>query len=321
MPARIRVFLQDKMRALGKPAYLYLPVTPDTPGVIKCSCVDNATTQADQPCYSCYGVHYAPGYLRFGSETLYWASIEPGWTLTNCALDLEIRPNRILMDAGATAAIIETTDKSVSVAAGLIPTWDYDQNSFLRAPGNTVTTEYSKDSGATWIPIDQINNAVNAPKNTDSVRLRITLGRVQATDKSPAFEISRLRRAQTEYLPKQLMRRPDYQAGQILLLRTWVIEQMQLQPALARQTQHLQDRGWTLPLDFFSTALTADTPPAKINNRQAGPHPFYESHFGVEKGDRYAMTSLSYNEQLGLFTHQSWADRLTQPGESYGLVF
>jgi len=236
-------------------------------------------------------------------------------------VDTLVRPNRILIDSGQTSATIESADKAVSVGAGVSPTWTYEQNSFLRATGNSVTTEFSTDSGVTWIPIADINNAANAPTGTDTVRLRITLGRSATTDKSPAFEIARLRRPRPEGVSRQLLRRPDYTAGQILLLRTWVIEQMQLQPGLGRQTQHLQDRGWTLPLDFFDTSLTADTAVVKIENRQAGPHPFYEMQFGVEKGNRYAMTSLSYNEQLGLFTHQSWADRLTQPGESYGLVF
>ena len=105
IPAKVRVLLQDKMRGMGKPAYLWMPVQSTDAGVVACTCVNDTTGQADQPCYTCYGTKYAPGYLRFAHETLFWASAEAsGWTLTNCTLDTTVRPHRVLMDSGATSA-------------------------------------------------------------------------------------------------------------------------------------------------------------------------------------------------------------------------
>jgi len=318
---KIRVLLHDKLRSLGKSAYLYVPVTPDTPGVTACTCVRDTTDQADQPCYTCHGTHYAPGYLRFGHQTLYWASAEAAdFTLVGCALDTTIRPHRVLMSAGTTTATVETTDKGFTAPGSDL--WSMSTNAMLRAAGNAVTVEFSTDAGTTWYAASEVNNAVVGLSGTGTVRLRITLSRAAAGDKSPAWEVTRLRRPEGENVNRMLLKKSGYAAGEILILRTWAVEQMGLDPARGQQIGHLQDRGWTAPLDFFDVSLTRDTPAVKIRDRDAaGPHPFYELRHGIRAGDRYAIVSVSYNEQFDIFTHQSWADRLTQPGESYGLVW
>lgn len=321
IPGKVRTLLQDKLRGLGKPAYLYLPVVSTTAGVVACTCVRDTTNQADQPCLSCYGAHYAPGYLRFGHSTLFWASAETaGWTLAGCALDTDIRPNRVLMNTGATSCTVTTTDKAFTNPSNA--TWTTRTDSMLRAAGSTVAVEFSTDAGVSWYPVSEVNNTSVGLLGSGNVRLRITMTRVLAADKTPAWEITRLRRPEPENARATLVRQhTNFSAGQILVLRTWAIEQTAGNPGQGRQVGHLQDRGWTVPLDFFDSSLTADTPAVKIDDRGAGPHPFYELAYGIHSGDRYAITSLSYNEQLGLFTHQSWADRLAQQGESYHLVY
>ena len=319
-PQKIRVLLQDKLRGLGKLAWLYLPVTSTTSGVVACTCVRDSTQQADQPCFTCYGTHYAPGYLRFGSTTLFWASAEAaGFTLAGCALDTTIKPNRVLLNTGATTGTITTTDKAFSNPDAVA--WALNTDEMLRATGNTVVVQFSIDAGTNWRASSDINNAIVGLVGTGNVRLRITLTRSAAADKSSAWEITRLRRVRDEHVNRMLLKRPSYLAGQILLLRTWAIEQVGLDAGAGRQVGQMADRGWTAPLDFFDTSLTMDTPSVKIDDRDPGPHPFYEIAYGIHSGDRYAITGLSFNEQFGLFTHQSWGDRLVQRGESYHLVY
>lgn len=315
------MFLYDKMRALGKPVHLYLPVHSGTSGAVACTCIGETTRQSDRPCYTCYGAQYAPGFLRFGHQTLFWASAEAsGWTLSNCSLDTRIQPHRILLDSNALTGTITTTVKAFTNPKNA--DWEYQIDSFLRGTGNTVTGTFSTDGGTNWYALADINGANKPGVDGGNIQLRVEMTRTAAGDKSPAFEIARIRRAMSENANTLLTdTRSDYSAGQILVLRTWVMEKAGLDAARGRQIDHVSDRGWTLPLDIFDTSITTDTPAVLIDDSTPGPHPWYMRTTGVQQGNRYALTQVSLSEQLGIMTHQTFSDRRAQSGEVYHLVF
>ncbi len=319
---KIKVLLQDKLIAQGRLVELWLPVEEDTPGTVACTCDKDTRPAGDYRCLSCYGTRRVPGYLRFMHETLFFASAEHvSGTFVSTERDLSIKPNRIRLSSGALTGTYETADKAFTNPNDL--DWEFEAAVFRKTATDTILVEFSTDAGGTWTDIVDLNGA-NKPTGTGAVRLRVTLTRAALTTDSPDFEIVRIRRRQPEHQNKASTVRSDLQAGQILLLRTWVIEQTLRQIALARQTNFQGDKAWTAPLDFFDSRITRETPAAKVNDREAGPHPFYEHAFGIDIGERFPIYQVSYNEQLGadpVFTHQAFFDRRAQPGELYHLVF
>jgi len=321
-PESIRVLLEDKLIARGKLVTLWLPVHDTTPGVVPCTCVKDTSKAADQPCLSCYGQRFIPGFLKFMTQTLFWSSAEASsFVLTGCQVDLSIKPNRITLSPSSTSATIVTTDKAYTNPQAAL--WTVHMDAFDRSPGATVTAEFSTDAGVTYNPIANINNIGVQPVGTGTLRLRITMTRTATTVKSPVFEIARVRRVTVENVnPRLTDQKVNYQPGQIIVARTQVLERFSLEANRGIVADHLQDRGWTSPLDLFDQSLTHDTPPCRIDEGfGAGPHPFYEYSDGVLQGTRYPIVQLAWNEQIGVFTQQSWADRRAQPGEVYNLVF
>jgi len=321
---KVKVLLQDKLLAEGKPVNLWLPVTPDTPGIIPCSCVKDTTERADYKCYSCYGTKNVPGFLRFQHETIFASSAKTevlaGYVLTDTERDLDIKPNRLRLIDGALTGTIETIDKPFTNPDGL--DWEFQVASFRKLATDVIGAEFSTDSGGTWTDLTLINGA-NRPTGAGNIRFRITLTRISATSDSPDFEILRIRRPRPEDQQPQIpATRSDVLPGMILILRTWYIEQALRHIQLGNQTNFDSDRSWTAPLDFFDVNITPDTPPAKINDRDSGPHPFYEHAFGVEIGERFPIFQVSVNENIDFtFTHQAFFDRRSQPGEVYGLIY
>src|SRR5574343_186918 len=137
---RIQVWQQDKLILSGRPVHLWLPVGESqvdadpgggiggNVGAIRCTCVASAAVRADRTCTHCYGTGYAPGYLRFGYDTIsalaaHAAPASGGyggeaWTLTDVELDTTITPWRFALSAGATTGTVETTDRDFSVVGG-----------------------------------------------------------------------------------------------------------------------------------------------------------------------------------------------------------
>jgi hypothetical protein len=130
-----------------------------------------------------------------------------------------------------------------------------------------------------------------------------------------------MRRPMIENENEMIIRtRPDHVTGRILILRPWVAEQDSLEPGRGRIIDHLGDRTWTAPLDFFDSSLAHDTPACRIDDA-FGPHPFYQFSSGIQAGTRYVLTKVNYNDQFGVFTHQLFDDRRAQDGENYWLVW
>jgi hypothetical protein len=319
---KIKVLLQDKLIAMGRPTELWLPVKETTPGTVPCTCDKDTRPASDFRCLSCYGTRKVPGYLRFLHETIFAASAEyASLTLVSVERDLDIKPNRLRLTSTATTGTITTPDKPFANPQD--EDWTFEVAAFNKTVTDVITVEFSTDAGGTWTNIVDLNGA-NKPTGSGNIRFRITLTRAATTTDSPDFEILRIRHRQPDRQTTQSKVRKDLEAGQVLMLRTWVIERVLRQMALGRQIDFQADKAWTAPLDFFDKLITADTPDAKISDREAGPHPFYEHAVGIDQGERFPIYQVSYNENLGAeptFTHQAFFDRRAQDGEMYHLVF
>jgi len=322
VPDKLKALLQDKLIAMGRPCELWLPVNEDTAGVVHCTCDKETRPAGDFRCMTCYGMRFAPGYQRFLHETLFWCSAEyASFTLVNVSRDTEIKPNRLRLSSAALTGTVTTQDKAYANPRG--EDWTFEVAAFRKTSTDVILAEFSTDGGTTWTDLTLINGA-NKPTGSGNIRLRITLTRSALTTDSPDFEIARVRRRMPERMTKQSQIRHGDDAllaGQILVLRTWVVEQAMRQLGLARQVNYSGDKSWTAPLDFYDTEIEADTPSAKINDRDAGPHPFYERAYGIGTGERFPLFQISWNEELLTFTHQHFFDRKAQPGELYHLVY
>jgi len=330
--AKVRVLLQDQLRLNGKPAALWLPVAPTTAGVVACTCDKDTSQNSDFKCMTCFGMRYAPGFLKFGYSTLHFSSAEASsFTLTTAALDLRKKPNRIQISSGATSAIIETQDKAFDNPAG--DDWEVELLAYRRTSGDTFTLEWSIDAGSTWYTVALTDGplygfrgaltGIGKPVGTGTLRFRVTLTRTSAsTPESPTFEIVRARHVRSRDVNSALLSRPDYNAGKILVLKTWDQEFVAREVARGRTVDHLGDRLMTTPLDFFDTSVTRDTPAAAVDDREAGAHPFFEYTTGVRASQRYAIHAINLDVTIGdIFTHQSFSERRVQDGELYWYVF
>lgn len=328
--AKARVLLQDKLVTKGKWVDLFLPVSSSTAGVVACTCVKDTTDSADRTCLSCYGTHYAPGFLKFLHSTLFWSSAESSsFTLTGVEVSTTKKAHVFSLSSGTLSGTIETTDKAYTNPNDL--DWDVKFEAYRRDAGHTFTLEFSTDGGGGWtaIALTEVTDGFGFEgtipgamiSGTGSIRMRITMTRASSTDRTPYSEIVRIRRTLTENVNTRLQkRRADFVPGSILILRPWTQQQDMVEPGRGHIVQHVGDRAWTSPLDFFDLSLTHDTPPCKVDNTQ-GPHPFYEYTSGLQLGDRYALTKFYYNEQFGPFTHQYFDDRRAQDGEHYHLIW
>ena len=325
--ARIRVLLQDKLLTRGEWAELYLPVGEDTPGAVACTCVKETSRAADRECLTCFGASYAPGYLKFMHQTLFWCSAEDSsFTLTNCVASTAKKANLIGITTGQTTATIVTQDKAFTNPTDI--DWSLELITYRRTTGGTFTLEYSTDAGTTYFPVTLTEvtgvNAVGFTGSIDgqelsssgSIRFRITMTRLLAGDLSPFFEILRLRRITRENESKVFYRprKQDFRPGHILILKPWMQEQGSLEAGRGQLVDHTGDRTWTAPLDFFDTSLTHDTPSCRVDD-QLGAHAFYKYTGGVQEGTRYVLTKTYISEKLGHFTHQFFDDRRAQKHE------
>lgn len=327
---KIRVMLQDKLITRGRWCRLWLPVGSTTSGVVPCTCVKASTDTADRTCLTCYGTKYAPGYQKFLTETLFWASAEhASFTLTGAQISTAKKANLVVLTNGETTGIVETQEKAYTNPNE--EAWEVRVDAYLRSAGATLTLEYSIDSGASWDPVALTTQPLGYTGSiagadlgiSGNIAFRVTLTRVSASDATPAFEILRMRRVRTEdENPFFEHNRTDWASGSILMLSPWVTENDGINPGQGRVVEHPGDKTWTSPLDFFDTSITADTPPCRIDDGDAGPHPFYRYSRGIQTDTTYVLTRSYWNEKLGIFTHQFFDDRRAQDEENpYSLVW
>lgn len=339
IPERIRVMQQDQLILLGRVVSLYLPVAWDSPGVVPCTCKKDTTNNSERLCITCFGTGYSPGYERFLHQTIHFSSSEASnFTLTNTEVSTLKKVNTIALSAGQLSGTVTTQNKAYNNTPG--KDYEVKLDAYRRADSQMITLEFSIDSGSTWNdvtltkvpgPLDPslpfigfgFTGTIAGVNITGSgnIKFRVTMTRASANDPAPHFEIVRARRVLSEHSnPLILKQRPDYTHGNILLLRTFTSEQDSLDSSRGRLTDHLGDRSWTAPLDFFDTSLTHDTPACRITD-YAGPHAFYEHVTGVQATNRYVMTKTNTSEQFGVFTYQDFDDRRVGNGEAYQLVW
>ena len=298
--AKIRVLLQDKLMSRGKDVFLWSMVSANTPGVLPCSCVKETANRADNTCSSCYGAKFIPGYLKFAHETLYLASVDPTATLNNVSLDYDIKPSRIALNDGVLTGTITSVAIPYDNHRNL--SWEFHGDGVNVLNTNTISYTFSTDN-IIYYPISQINDLGKQPIGIGNIYLQVILTRVNLTDRSPYFEILRIRH-------------PKHKHPYIKILRPWVRDLPQLMQYGLR-SDDAANTYWTAPLDFFDHSIPRDTPACRILERS-----IYQRIDGIDTDHRYIVASSDWNEQMGLFSWQHFTVRRVQPEEVYqALVF
>lgn len=300
IPAKIQALLWDKLRSRGKNIYLWREVLSTTPGVLPCSCIKDTSSRADITCSSCYGTQLIPGYLRFLHTTYFAASISENLVLTNTILDTQIKPYRILLQDCALTGTI--TFPAIPYSNLLNLNWDYKIDAPNILETNTVEVTFSTNN-ITFYPIAEINDLNKKPLNAGNLYFKVTLTRANADDRSPEFEILRVRHP-NKIDPYILILRPQFNEVSVLM-------------QYGRRLENLGERFWTVPLSFFDSQIVDNTPECKILENA-----FYERVSGINAGSRFVVAKNLYNEEFGRFTHQSFEPRRVQSEEVYSaLVF
>jgi len=300
IPQKIRALLQDKLLTRGKDAFLWVTVNDGTPNSLVCSCVKDTSEKPDVTCNSCYGTQFIPGYVKVLHNTLFLSSISLGASLTNVQLDIAIKPHRIVLQDMQLSGSITSCRLQYSNLLGL--DWDFKLDAPNIIETNLVQASFSTD-GIQFFPLEEINDNGKKPVGIGGIYLRVSLSRASVSDRSPEFQIVRVRY-------------PNRSKPYIKILRP----QRSDLPSLmqyGRRNEALGERFWTMPLDFFDSNIPKNTPLAKIQENA-----FYTRVDGIHAGDLYVTTKLMYDEEFGIFTWQSFEGRRTQPEEVYSkLVF
>jgi len=299
IPDKVSQLLSDKLESRGKRSYLWRQVTEDTANTLICSCIKNTTERPDITCNSCYGTGVIPGYKLFLHETLYLSSISPNSSLINVHVDTEIKPHRILLNDFQLNGLITSSRIQFSNPLGL--DWDIRVDSPNIKSTNLVTVSFSTN-GVNFYPIEDING-VNKPVGVGGLYIQVSLSRESVEDRSPEFQMVRLRH-------------PNRTDPYIKILRPNVNEIPTLMQYGGR-IENVGERFWTMPLSYFDSTIPENTVLARIVDNA-----FYARVDGINAGIRFVTTKLMFNEEFGIFTHQSFEPRRVQPEEVYGaLVF
>jgi hypothetical protein len=320
---RTRALLQDQLLAGGLRAYLWQSVVDPRNLIeplqaptytLRCSCVKKTGESADRRCKSCHGISFIPGYLKFGNETIWFASISPDLALTNVQLNTITKPNRIELVANALSGTIETPDVQF-IRTDLAGAWearcDYVQTD---SANSAVLTEFSTDRGSTWTTMAAI-----ASVNPESglIRFRITLMRNSLSNATPSWEILRAR-----YTTVPIQGR----------MGPWIMALKSVQ-----QNRNIQDlRGivldanpsnfWTAPLSLFDCSIPDQGGVGgTLDERNLIIDPafiqFLDGVPALLHHERWSCTNLTYSDPFAYLTKQNFQARLQQEQEFTGLVF
>jgi len=296
---KIEALLIDKLESLGKQVFLWQQVYADTPNVLECSCFKDTAKRPDITCNSCYGTNFMPGYIKFLHDTTSFPSIAAGITLTNIRLDTTIKPHRLLLDD---AALTGTIDFAPVLFSNLGYAWEYKLDAPIIKSTNTITVTFSTN-GTTYYPITSINTLGIKPVGIGNLYIKVVLTKAIVDDRGPEFEIFRLRHPKVDEPYIKILR------PQITEVPTWL--------QYGARSEQVGEAFWTVPLNYFDATIPAETPAARILENS-----FYARINGIDIGNRYVTTKLSYNDQFGQMTQQSFVPRRVQPEEVYSrLVF
>jgi hypothetical protein len=219
--------------------------------------------------------------------------------LINVKVDNEIKPHRIILDDLQLSGLITSSRIQYSNPLGL--NWEYKIDAPNIKATNLISVSFSLD-GINFYPIEDINGP-NKPIGIGGIYIQISLSRESVEDRSPEFQIIRLRH-------------PNSLNPYIKILRPNVNEI----PALMQyggRVENVGERFWTMPLSYFDSSIPEDTALARIIENA-----FYSRVDGIQAGTKFVITKLMFNEEFGKFTHQSFEPRRVQPEEVYeALVF
>ena len=294
IPGKVRALLQDKLESRGKNVFLWIESTEDSPNSLICSCVKVEADKPDVTCNSCYGTGIIPGYVKFLHETLFMSSISPGLSLTNLVLDTNIKPFRLVLADNQISGSATSPRLQYSNPMGL--DWDFLVDGPNIFEKNLISASFSVD-GINFYALEEINDVDKKPVGLGGIYFRISLGRPTVDDRSPEFFIIRARH-------------PSCHGPYIKILRPAVTEIPSLMQ-YGRRIENAAERFWTMPLDYFDPTIPVNTPLARIKENS-----FYARADGINAGNRFTTNKLVYDEEFGIFTHQSFETRRIQVEES-----
>lgn len=323
----------EKIIAMGLPLALWREAANVLENPRQCSCFKDTAKQPDIPCAQCYGTGFIPGYLKFGTQN-FWAEAplptsggfgtggfgqdgygEVGdWALVNVVLDTTNRPYRFMLASTATVGIAVSPNLIISPAslARKVGAWEAKAEMFTRDAGvnSSINIEVSKDSGASWFALNQLE--AQAPTQ---LQFRVTFSRTTVNVKSPMFEIVRARFPVIKDIVGEV------NEPVIRVIPSWLTE-AELRQAHGLKLEAEGNKFWTLPLNFFDSTIQGDTRGARIMDDV-----MVEDRQGTEQAFRYVITQFSYSETFGRFTRQEFSQRKAAgipgqlTGEQYYRVF
>jgi hypothetical protein len=152
---KMRALLQDQLLGGGLKVDLWMSVHDvrdgevAASGTLRCTCVKTSGEHADRRCFSCHGIGYVPGYLKFGYNTIWVSSASPGLTLHGTQINTVLKPNRYELQNGVLSGTIETPDLLYTRE---LPDFTWEARSDGVVKDNSaagITVEFSVDHGAT----------------------------------------------------------------------------------------------------------------------------------------------------------------------------
>lgn len=294
-PQKVIALNLDKIMAMGLPYNVWARLNAASePRSIQCTCWRDTTQQSDTQCTQCYGMRWQPGFLKFGFRTTFYSAAHQDLTLTNLVQITDKTPYRFQIAPGALSG--NWVSPTYLVADINVGRWDFHLDAPLRFPTNTVLTEFSIDNGSSYQVIANLPT-VN-PQFGGTIRFRVTLSRVAATDKSPLFEILR---ARFPVVPS--FRKTDANPGEILLLKTWDTDKF-LRESSGKSVESQGEKYWTMPLNYFDQRIAAESQDTVLNADH-----FLEEARGPETGVRYVSTQHAYSRTFKMFTRQEFMMR------------
>jgi hypothetical protein len=273
-----------------------------------CSCYKQTSKQPDGRCRSCYGTGIVPGYTKFGYHELHCSSIDPALTLANTSLYTEFTPYRLQLNAGSLTGTITSpvyTVEAPGIVAAVNPV-QFRADTYVRQPAGTAVVVTVSINGGGYVAVSTLPG-LSVPAG-QTLQFRVTLTRTLAADKSPFFEMLRVRYARLDDPFVRLLKgRPT---------RT-----------RARGAQGVEDsdgnlRFWTVPLRHFDDTIDQDpdvVAPPEVNLIQQ--KAFVEFREGVHVGARFDCTAFDYDDPKGIFISQGFSCRRPQRDEIIGQVF
>lgn len=306
-----RALLEDQIRIGGLRADLWFGVTDGT----RCACYKESTQQADRKCSTCYGIGYAPGYLKFGYDTVFLSATDSDITFTNTEITNTFKSSKIQLTDGSTTGIVESGDKSFSRAA-VGATWAYSVSDFVRiADSSTTTVEYSLDAGSSW---SDIANLPTANPASGSIRFRATLTRTSTAVLSPLFEIVRARYARIDLGTDISPINNEPRTGPWILAMLTTPVQQTLKSERGDFPSHSNTSYWTSGMSMFDPQVTPGSDAELIT----GPNVLISMLDGALTDKRYATTSWSYSDTFGYqVVSQTFAIRIADPSGPKVLVW